>query len=209
MRVLSSQLVRRNFAVYSMTKVGRPTKYRPEYAKQARKLCGLGATNQELADFFEVSIPTIWHWANEHREFFNAIKVSKTEADERVKRSLYHKAVGYSYEGEKIIQDKEGNVSRIPTREHVPPSDTAAIFWLKNRRPEEWRDKVEIQSNKAIEVVHRVIDERRDEPEQLEGGEVQVIEDRAVAAREADQQADEEQLEDRQAKTLPKSLPGK
>jgi hypothetical protein len=141
---------------------GRPTKYRPEYAKQAQKLCRLGATNQDLADFFEVSIPTIWHWANEHRAFFNAIKVGKDEADERVKRSLYHKAVGYTFEGEKVMQDKEGNVTRIPTREHVPPSDTAAIFWLKNRRPDEWRDKIEVQSTRPIEVVHRIVDERED-----------------------------------------------
>jgi len=156
-----------------MAKTGRPTKYRSEYAKQARKLCRLGATNQDLADFFEVDIATIWHWQTRYKAFFSALKLGKEQADERVKRSLYHKAVGYSYEGEKIIQGKEGNVTRISIREHVPPSDTAAIFWLKNRRPEEWRDKVEIQSQKAIEVVHRIVDERQ----AVDGGELEQIEE--------------------------------
>jgi hypothetical protein len=159
-----------------MTKIGRPTKYRPEYAKQAQKLCRLGATNQDLADFFEVTIPTIWRWANEHRPFFNALKLGKSEADERVMRSLYQKAVGYTYESEKIITDREGNVVRIPTREHVPPSDTAAIFWLKNRRPDEWRDKQAVTGEDGgpvrVEVTHRIVD-----PKVIDGGELKSVKD--------------------------------
>ena len=120
---------------------GRPTDYKPEYANQARKLCALGATDVELADFFCVSDRTIYRWAARHNEFCQALKVGKAIADERVERSLYHKAVGYSFDGEKIFHHK-GRIVRAKTREHVPPSDTAAIFWLKNRRPENWRDKV-------------------------------------------------------------------
>ena len=63
-----------------MTKIGRPTKYRPEFAKQARKLCKLGATNQDLADFFEVDISTIWHWQTNHKPFFSALNLGKSEA---------------------------------------------------------------------------------------------------------------------------------
>jgi hypothetical protein len=56
--------------------------------------------------------------------------------------SLYHKAVGYTFESEKIFQH-QGEIIRAPVREHVAPDTTAAIFWLKNRRPADWRDKQE------------------------------------------------------------------
>lgn len=121
---------------------GRPTDYRPEFAKQAAKLCLLGATDNELADFFEVHRATIYRWKHDHPEFCAAITNGKEHADERVERALYHKAIGYTFDSEKVFQ-YEGQVIRAPIVEHVPPSDTAAIFWLKNRRSGVWRDKQE------------------------------------------------------------------
>jgi hypothetical protein len=67
-------------------------------------------------------------------------EVGKEEADARVERSLYMRAVGYSYDAEKIFCDKNGKVTRVPYREHLPPDVTAQIFWLKNRDPAHWRD---------------------------------------------------------------------
>lgn len=123
---------------------GRPTDYKPEYAEQAAKLCALGATDVDLADFFGVSDRTIYRWQAKHEEFCQALKAGKDAADERVERSLYHKAVGYSFDAVKIFQH-QGEIIRAEYREHVPPSDTAAIFWLKNRRKDEWRDKQEME----------------------------------------------------------------
>lgn len=123
---------------------GRPTNYKAEYAKQAEKLCRLGATDIELADFFEVSDRTIYRWKHEHEEFCQALKAGKDEADDRVERSLYAKATGYSYDAVKIF-NHQGEILEAPYREHVPPSDTAAIFWLKNRRKEDWRDKQDVE----------------------------------------------------------------
>ena len=123
---------------------GRPTDYRPEYAEEARKLCILGATDIDLADFFAVSDRTIYRWQIAHEEFCQALKAGKAEADERVEQSLYHKAVGYTFDSEKVFQH-QGSIVRATTREHVPPSDTAAIFWLKNRRPAEWRDRHQLE----------------------------------------------------------------
>jgi hypothetical protein len=122
--------------------MARPTGFKPEYCEQAEKLCKLGATDIELADFFEVSDRTIYRWQAQYPEFCQALKAGKDHADERVERSLFHKATGYSYDSEKIFQ-YEGQVVRAPIREHVPPDTTAMIFWLKNRRPEQWRDKTE------------------------------------------------------------------
>lgn len=127
-----------------MAEVGRPTEYKSEYVTQARKLCEMGATDADLADFFGVSDRTIYRWAARYEEFCQALKAGKDVADERVERSLYHKAVGYTFDSEKVFQH-QGEIVRAKTREHVPPSDTAAIFWLKNRRRDQWRDKQEFE----------------------------------------------------------------
>lgn len=121
---------------------GRPSLYQPEYAQKARELCERGATTADLAEFFQVSTQTIRNWSHEHVDFFEALKIGKAAADERVEASLYHKAIGYSFDAVKIFQH-QGQVVEAPYREHVPPDTTAAIFWLKNRKPQEWRDRHE------------------------------------------------------------------
>ncbi len=123
---------------------GRPSKYTQEFAVQAEKLCRLGATDKDLADFFEVNTSTIWRWSQEHEAFCNALKVGKAEADDRIERSLYHKATGYSFEAVKIFMPAGAKEPvYAPYTEHVAPDTTACIFWLKNRRPDQWRDKSE------------------------------------------------------------------
>jgi transposase len=126
---------------------GRPTAYKQAFAAQAAKLCELGATDDELADFFEVHRATIYRWKHEHDEFCDAVKTGKDVADERVERSLYQKATGYNVTEEqavkiKVEQHKE-EVEVIQVEKHVPADTTAAIFWLKNRRKDDWRDKTE------------------------------------------------------------------
>jgi len=121
---------------------GRPTAYKAEYPEQAAKLCALGATDAELADFFKVTTVTIWRWQSAHEEFCNALKRGKEAADERVERSLYARATGYTFEAVKIFMPVG---ARKPVyakyQEHVAPDVTAQIFWLKNRRRDDWRDK--------------------------------------------------------------------
>lgn len=121
---------------------GRPSKYKPEYAEQAEKLCKLGATDKEIADFFEVGESTLNRWKEAHAEFRESLKTGKEAADERVERSLYHRAIGYTHEAVKLFQ-YEGRVIEQAYDERYPPDTTAAIFWLKNRRPAEWRDRVQ------------------------------------------------------------------
>lgn len=129
---------------------GRPSKFKPEFVKQAEKLCALGATDEDLADFFQVGIRTISNWKAEHPEFLQALKGGKDQADDRVERSLYQKAVGYSYDAVHFSAF-QGDVTATPYRQHVPPDTTAMIFWLKNRRPEDWRDKTEVHHKHSVE----------------------------------------------------------
>lgn len=129
--------------------MGRPTKYKAEYAKQAVKICALGATDDELADFFEVSRSTLSLWKVQHKAFSDALKLGKEPADERIERSLYHRASGYSHP-EDDIRVVNGEITITPTIKHYPPDTTACIFWLKNRRPEQWRSNPESEGGEDL-----------------------------------------------------------
>jgi len=117
-------------------KSGGQSKYKREHAAQAEKLCRLGATDREVADFFGVSERTLYRWQAQHDDLRQSLKIGKESSDERVERSLYRRATGYSFDAVKIFQ----NGKQVPYVEHVPPDTTACIFWLKNRKPEAWRD---------------------------------------------------------------------
>lgn len=128
---------------------GQPDKYRPEYAKQAVKLCALGATDVDLAMFFDVDPRTIANWKVRYPEFFQSIKIAKADLDDQVERSLYQRAMGYSHP-DVDIRVIEGQIVKTELVKHYPPDTTALIFWLKNRRKEEWRDKQEIEHSGTI-----------------------------------------------------------
>lgn len=119
---------------------GRPSKYKPAYNSQAYKLCLLGATDKELADFFEVNVDTIHEWKKVYPRFSDSLKRGKLKADSIVAEKLFKRATGYSHPD---VDIKVINEKIVETRltKHYPPDTTAAIFWLKNRAKETWRDK--------------------------------------------------------------------
>jgi hypothetical protein len=123
-------------------KNGRPTKYTKGHDRQALELCLLGATNPELARFFEVATSTVDKWIKEKPSFSGAVKTGREPADAKVAASLYHRALGYSHAEEKIFQHG-GDIIRATTTKQYPPDTAAAFIWLKNRRPDLWRDKQE------------------------------------------------------------------
>jgi len=132
--------------------MARPTDYSPEFCQEAVELCANGATDAELAEYFGVTDRTIYRWKAKYPEFCQALKTAKDAADERVERSLYHKAVGYSHEAVKIFMPAGAKEPvYAPYTEHVPPDTTAAIFWLKNRRAGDWRDKSEVHHKHSID----------------------------------------------------------
>lgn len=129
---------------------GQPTKYKEEYCDQARKLCLLGAIDEEIADFFNVHVDTIYEWKKVHEEFSEAIKSGKELADANIAQRLYERASGFEHDSEeiKVVSDGQGagsSVERVPVKKIYPPDTTAAIFWLKNRQPDKWRDKKEVK----------------------------------------------------------------
>ena len=127
---------------------GRPTDYKPEFDAEAAEMAANGATDQELADYFGVSVRAIHRWKNTQPSFRQAIKAAKDISDDRVERSLYERALGYERD-EVDIRVVNGEIVQTPVRKFYPPDTTAAIFWMKNRRPAEWREvkAVELSGN--------------------------------------------------------------
>lgn len=122
---------------------GRPSKYKPAFNQQAYKLCLLGATDKELADFFEVSVRVLNYWKKEYPGFLHSIKGGKVQADAVVAEKLFKRATGYSHPDEQIFI-YYGKPVIVKTKKHYAPDTTAAIFWLKNRAKETWRDKQDL-----------------------------------------------------------------
>jgi hypothetical protein len=143
----------------AVSKTGRPAGYKPEFAEEAKTQCEEGATDQELADFFKVGVRTLYRWKNNYPEFRQALKVSKDQADDRVERSLYERATGYERD-EIDIRVVNGEIVKTPIRKFYPPDTTAAIFWLKNRKPAQWRDKQDIEHTGKVSIFASPHDER-------------------------------------------------
>ena len=130
---------------------GRPTDYRPEYVDQVEGLCKLGATDEDIANFFDVCVSTIDTWKNKYPEFLGAIRNGKELADIRVAEALYKKATGYTYETEAPTRD-----GPVKLTQYAHPDTAAAFIWLKNRRRDKWsdtrREEISGPDGKPIEV---------------------------------------------------------
>lgn len=143
-------------------KRGRPSGYLPSYARQAFKLCLLGATDAQLADFFGCNQTTLYRWQTRVPEFRKSITRGKLAADAEVAHSLYQRALGYSHKAVKMFwqpgvvigkgENAEliaGHVVSEPYVEHYPPDTPAASLWLRNRQPDKWRNIVDVNHHNA------------------------------------------------------------
>jgi transposase-like protein len=118
---------------------GRKTVYSPRMAVIARKCCEGGMTDVEVAKMLGIGLATLYRWKVEHPAFSRVFKLGKAKADDRVERSLYSRAVGYDYIAEKPVMTRHGQKT-MRYRQHIPPDTAAAVWYLKNRRPDRWRD---------------------------------------------------------------------
>lgn len=151
--------------------MARPTKWHEDMAEQVYNYTLLGATDEQLADFLKVDVATIYRWAQSNEAFCEARKKGKELADLQVTKSLFRRANGYEQPSEKLFC-YEGAVVRAETVTHVVPDTTAAIFWLKNRRPDLWRDK-QVQEHELPEgTAFGVVNMRSSRPQPEEPDDV-------------------------------------
>jgi hypothetical protein len=155
--------IRRPEAPKQKRRPGRPSKYKPEFAERVTDYCLLGATNEELARIFKVRDTTIPEWIDRYPEFAEAIKKGREIADANVAKALYRRAIGWTQPAVKIATKIEvlpdGTEVKsehiVPYTEHFPPDTAAAFIWLKNRRPDLWRDRKEVSSTSKAKVDER------------------------------------------------------
>jgi len=117
-----------------------------------KKLAEYGFIDRQLAELFGVDISTIKRWKQNSPELMRLLKEGKEIADARVVMSLFERATGYSHP-DVHISNYQGTITKTDITKHYPPDPTAMIFWLKNRQPDHWRDKQEIDFTKPLEVV--------------------------------------------------------
>ena len=114
-----------------------------------------GLTDEQIAEKLDISVASFYNYKNEHLEFLESLKKGKEVADYEVENALFKKALGYNAKIKKAFKVKEvlyENGKRLKETErieyaedevHIPADTTAQIFWLKNRKPNVWRDKQE------------------------------------------------------------------
>ncbi len=125
-------------------KRGRPPAFKPEFhSKLVLELAEQGKTNAEIAEGMGISTGTLWAWAKKYPEFLSALKTGKEETDKAAVKTLLQRAMGYTTTEKKVIQNPDGSTRKEITEKFVAPDTTALIFWLKNRQPQDWRDKHE------------------------------------------------------------------
>ena len=111
-------------------------------AVQIEKLCMIGATDAEIAMFFDVEPKSLIVWRTQSEAVATALKIGKVPSDQRVERSLFDRAVGCERPMIKVFfNPRTGQVIEHQYMEKYPPDPLSCIFWLKNRRPDVWRER--------------------------------------------------------------------
>lgn len=98
-----------------------------------------GLTDAQIAENIGINRATLYEWKNKYSCIADALKENKEIVDRIVENALYKAAIGYDYQED--VVSKSGEVIKVI--KHMPANTTAQIFWLKNRKREEWRDKIE------------------------------------------------------------------
>jgi len=108
------------------TQTGAPSKYDPDMLEDVAELALSGATDQDIANHLKIDRVTLYRWKHRYPAFRHALRESKLACDDAIQRTLYEKA-------------REGDT-------------TSMIFWLKNRRPQEWRESRDSSQSIVLNV---------------------------------------------------------
>jgi transposase-like protein len=135
----------------------RPTTYKDWVTEDGlAKIAGWardGLVNEQIAQQIGIHPSTLYDWQNKYPEIAEALKQGKEVIDRQVESALLKRALGYEYEEVKMIVTESGGKRVEKTRKQVLPDVGAQIFWLKNRKPKEWRDRQEVEHSGDLGVV--------------------------------------------------------
>ncbi len=130
-----------------------------------------GLTDEQIAANIGIRAGTLYDWKNRFSDFSEALKKGKEVVDRQVENALLKRALGYEYKEttrEPVLNPNTGKVKLTVTKtvtKQVVPDTTAQIFWLKNRKPETWRDKREITTDDNDQVMAFIEAMRNDSSE--------------------------------------------
>lgn len=116
-----------------------------------------GLTDEQIAKNMGIAPKTLYRWKEEHCQICQSLKSGKEVVDRQVENALLKRALGYKYKEttKELVIDKETGSSQLVVtkvvEKEVVPDTTAQIFWLKNRKPEEWRDKRSVEEKIEFE----------------------------------------------------------
>ena len=117
-----------------------------------------GLTDEQIAKNIGINRTTLYDWKKKETNIADALKKGKEVIDFEVENALLKKALGYTITIKEEKLDKDGCVHTLEKDIHIPPDTTAQIFWLKNRKPNNWKDRVETDEDKeAVTNASQVI----------------------------------------------------
>ena len=122
-----------------------------------------GLINEQIAQNIGITATTLYEWKNKFPELSEALKRGKDVIDRQVENSLLKRALGYEYTEttrEAVKDPESGNIEMRVTKEvtkTVIPDTTAQIFWLKNRKPDKWRDKPAYEDTSELDKLDAIL----------------------------------------------------
>jgi len=146
-----------------LQKRGRKSDFRQEYIDKVYSMTLLGLTDIQMSGILEVEEATFNRWKRQFPEFRQSLKKGKDDADSKVAKSLFSRAIGYEYEEKSVEKNGRKVLKTTTTKKQMAPDTTAQIFWLKNRQPELWRDKMvsEVTMNATFTDLMKKVAERK------------------------------------------------
>jgi len=124
-----------------------------------------GLTDEQIARCkIGINVATLYAWQKRFPKIRNALKKGKAPIDTMVENALLKRALGYEVEEEIVEMTDGGKKHMRKVKRHIPPDNVAIIFWLKNRRPDRWRDKPifsDTQDSEEFSKLIKAIDEGR------------------------------------------------
>lgn len=149
-------------------KLGRPSKFNQRLSELVCQLYEEGMTDQQVSDILHIGKTTLYYWRKANPDFLKSTRESKEIADQIVEASLFQRAIGYTHDEVKHASYEGRFTDEVTVKKHYPPDTKAIEFWLKNRKPDKWRDKQEIDLSNSDGTMRTVIilpDNKRDSNE--------------------------------------------